>query len=681
MTWNDAWALLNKDGNLAERPNQRQLAEAIFRTTTDGGILLAEAPVGVGKSFAYAVPLIYRVRAGQRCVISTETTNLQDQLVDRDLPRLVGVFGDFVFRSLKGRSWYLCIPKASEQHALVRQLHRSSLGDGEKRDVERLLGRRVSAEEWEEVSGDPDFCAQNKCTADRGCYSSRARELAARASVVVTNHAILRTHAELDDGLLGDFDHLVVDEAHTLERTLIDGWSDEVSPYELYQAFKSIWDGIGACNLSGTSTVPEIQEAEKLSKEAISSAVNFFRQLYERREGHVADDNEWRREQFTLSEQTLSGLVSDKLRLAMEDYELMGPGRMIQAARFMEKLAKSLDDEIKTMARGTRKVSKARTAARKLHRTFDMVGEAMGTRDGIVMRYGVPYAVLGEGHKAFRGEHNVRVRCVPLDVSRRAHETVWKGLKSVVLVSGTLRDETDGTFRYVQTSLGLQDAQTLVVGSNFDFARNQLVYVTPGTYEPVDVPGAQYSIDEMVEVLNASKGRALVLFTANAELAHAADALRRLRQLGRFDHEVLIQEAGASKHDLIEAFVKDKSSVLLGSKSFFTGVDFPGETCSIVVLAKFPLPQYNALCKAQIAWWRGRGYREWYEREALQIFKQANGRLIRNETDRGVIAILDRRVADARERVCDLTRMELTATGSSLTNDIAEMEKWLNAEV
>ena len=217
------------------------------------------------------------------------------------------------------------------------------------------------------------------------------------------------------------------------------------------------------------------------------------------------------------------------------------------------------------------------------------------------------------------------------------------------------------------------------MGSGFDYAQNQLVYVTPGTYDPIDVPGARYSMEEMVNVIEASQGRALVLFTANAEMEYAADHLRQLQQSGQFVHRLLVQERGVSKPELVRMFMEDTSSVLLGSKSFFTGVDFPGEACSSVILAKFPLPQFNSLCRAQIAWWRSRGFPSWYEREALQIFKQANGRLIRNESDRGVIAVLDNRVADPKERVCDLTRMELTTTGSAFTNDIHEMERWLNA--
>lgn len=679
MTWVDAWSTLNSDGKLVERPNQRELAEAVFDITTNGGILLGEAPVGVGKSFAYSLPLIYRVKNHERCVISTETTALQDQLIDKDLDFLNKKFGPFKYASLKGRSWYLCRRRANDEHWVIRALGGKDLGDGERRDVERVLGRTISEDDWEAVSGDADYCAQNKCTAEQGCYSSAARTRAQNASIVVTNHALLRTHAEMEDGILGDFDHLVVDEAHTLEKVLIDGWGEEVSPYELWKSLENIWTAIDASNSRTDAVVAKMQEAEHHLKEGVNSIVALFTALAERRTGEWLDDQTWRRESFTLSEQYLSGSVDVTLRDKLEEYELQGPGRFRVASDNLAHVFEVLKKDLEDRERGNRKVSKGKTAARRLARITDMLAESLETRDGTVTRFGVPYVVLGEGYKAYKGTHDVKIRCIPLDISGRAYETIWSQLKSATLVSGTLRDETDGTFNYVIDALGLKNAKQVKVGSGFDYALNQLVYVTPGTYEPIDVPGARYSMEELVNVIEASRGRALVLFTANAEMEYAAEHLRQLQQNGQFVHRLLVQERGVSKPELVRMFMEDTSSVLLGSKSFFTGVDFPGEACSIVVLAKFPLPQFNSLCRAQIAWWRKRGFPRWYEREALQIFKQANGRLIRNEKDRGVIAVLDNRVADPKERVCDLTRMELTTTGSAFTNDVHEMERWLNA--
>lgn len=678
MTWSDAWSKLNSNGKLVERSGQRALAESVFSVVENGGYLLGEAPVGTGKSLAYLVPLVYAVKNGKkvRGVVSTETTALQDQLVDKDLPHLDNVFGGFTFAALKGRSHYLCLNRAPRDHGVVYRLKGKNLGTGERRDVERVLGYRVDDEDWELLSGDMEDCGS--CVnrdGDIKCYSTLARTKALDADIVVTNHALLRTHAEMDDGLLGDFQHLVVDEAHTLEKVLVDGWGSEFTPWDRYKSMKNIWDGLDAGYLSAHAGRAE--EAEKLMKQATESITDLLVKLAQRSVPDL-DDFEWRRQSFTLSLKYLTGGVDRSTVMALEEYELLGPGRLRSAAKIFDELADVFSAKLEDMDRGKRKVTKGLTSAKKLAKTLKIVADAMETRDGIVMSYGVPYVVLGDGWKAYKGDFDVRIRCIPLDVSNEARESIWNQVKSATLVSGTLRDETDGSYRYVVQSLGLpENTRTLTVSSAFDYKTNQLIYVTPADRETVQIPGARFSFEELVDVIEASSGRALVLFTAKSEMEHAADRLRTLRAAGQFRHQILVQEAGVSKSELIRAFMDDISSVLIGSKSFFTGVDFPGESCSIVVLAKFPLPQYNALCKAQIEWWRKRGHPHWYEREALQVFKQANGRLIRNEHDRGVIAILDQRASNSRENISKLVGLEITATGSSVTNDIQEMGAWL----
>jgi ATP-dependent DNA helicase DinG len=221
------------------------------------------------------------------------------------------------------------------------------------------------------------------------------------------------------------------------------------------------------------------------------------------------------------------------------------------------------------------------------------------------------------------------------------------------------------------TSLGLEertDLQRLVVNSPFDYAKQQLVYLTPEKETQVDVPGAQFSLDELERVLLAAEGRALVLFTARTELDFAAEELIR-RGL---PHQVLVQERTSNKQVLVDEFKRDTSSVLLATKSFFTGVDFPGETCSVVVLAKFPLPQFNALCRAQVAWWRKRGFPDWYDREGTLIARQAVGRLIRTERDHGVIALLDQR-AGMHDKLMN------AVTGSYVTRQVEDVKTWLHS--
>lgn len=665
MTWAKSWAKLNADGTLEERSQQRTLAEAVFDVTENGGTLLGEAGTGTGKSYAYLIPLIVSVHRKERSVVSTETTALQDQLVDKDLPHLHSVFGGFKYCSLKGRSNYLCLNRADNNNGIVLRLKTKDVGIGERRDVERVLGWRIDDQDWEEISGTSDYCASNRCAPEK-CYSARARKLALDSDIVVTNHALLMTHAEYD--ILGDFKHLVVDEAHTLEKVLIDGWTESATPWDIYKAKQNIWDGISAAYL-GQRAVPKMQEAERLMKLGLDSIVNLFVALYEQRHGFKPDETVWKRETFTLSEQYLSGPQSQKVITRLGEYEGDSPKRLETCGTLFTQLSKMLYEELDVVDSGRRKIRKGATSAKKLADICDKLGESLTTRDGIVFRYGAPYAILGDGWKTYKGDHDVRIRCVPLDVSARISEALWKGKKSVTLVSATLSDLVPGDFTYTIASLGLTVDKTVMVNSPFDYASQQLVYFTNRQSAPVDVVGAQFSLDELEQLLCAADGRSLVLFTARTELDFAADELMRRE----FPHEILVQEKSSNKQVLVEKFREDKHSVLLATKSFFTGVDFPGETCSLVLLAKYPLPQYNALCRAQIAWWRKRGFPDWYDREGTLVFRQAIGRLIRTEKDRGVVAVLDQRqgMMDKAAEIC---------RGSPMTMAVEDVKQWLSTK-
>jgi Rad3-related DNA helicase len=415
--------------------------------------------------------------------------------------------------------------------------------------------------------------------------------------------------------------------------------------------------------------VPHVQEAEKLMLDAFTASVTLNIRLYEQREGKKPDDRAWKQQNFPFGEVYLSGNQSQGVVSALEEYELQGPGRLKAASEIFEKVHKKLKAEHESGSKNKRKIGKGATAARTLSRVTGMAAEALATRDGIVTRYGVPYAVVGYGTKAWKGDYDLAVRCVPIDISSRARRSLWKGIKSVTLVSATLSDDAPGDFRYTLSSLGLDDAEglrTLCVNSPFNYGRQQLVYLTSEQNTEIDVVGARFSLDELERLLAATQGRALVLFTARGELDYAAEELQR-RNTG---HRILVQEAAANKQILVDEFRSDTNSVLLATKSFFTGVDFPGETCSAVVLAKYPLPQFNTLCKAQIAWWRGRGYPNWYEREGTLIARQAVGRLIRTEHDRGVIALLDQ-----RKGMHD--KIMAACTGSYVTRDVKDVARWL----
>lgn len=681
---------------LEDRPQQAALGQAVLDAIATKKNLLGEAKTGTGKSYAYLVPGILATRQGLRVVVSTETTALQDQLVDKDLPFLHKIYGDFKFRCLKGRSWYLCINRAKVSvlgnrhlHSLVEQLERaprSLLGDGERRDVQRYLNREVDKDTWALISGESAFCADAGCKPDK-CWSSRAREMALDAHVVVVNHALLRTDADMQlmsDGevsLLGKIDVLVVDEAHTLDRVLVDGWTQEVKPWDVWEAESEIDDALGTISMHVEvgNMAYRIDQAFEALTAFMESSTTFLSRMAAANGMHP---DQWKRQNYALCEYVISGNPSGDLIRAMMDYELENPKRLDGVMHVLREAQRMIEHGLADMAevnaKGLRKVRKGARRCRELIDTLELIRESITTRNGIVVKNGVPFGVIAEGITMKKRGDSVIIKVVPLDVSYRAERTLWRGRTSI-LVSATLADPTKaGDMTYVQASLGVPEADEVLVDSPFAFQDQQLVYVTPAQSPPVSVAGARYSIDELLEVIEASNGRTLALFTARAELDHAADEIRYLQSIGKFNYPLLVQDSSSDKQRLVTQFREDEHSVLLATKSFFTGVDFPGSTCSTVAICKFPLPQYNSLCKQQIEWWRRRGFPAWYEREALLVFAQAVGRLIRAESDRGVVALLDQRLANPRERVFATAEIGIRETGSRTTQSIEDVRSFLS---
>lgn len=686
------------DTRIEMRPQQRHLGWAVVQAIADDTHLVGEARTGTGKSVAYLVPAIYAHKErNKRTVVSTETTALQDQLVKKDLPLLHDIYGGFKFRSLKGRSWYYCQNRArmnsrgSQRTAdIVATLGKhlgGGLGDGERIDCERRLGEEITKDEWDSICGSTEFCADNRCQADV-CFSARARDKALDADIVVTNHAMLRTDADMrenDMSVLGDFDILVVDEAHTLEGVLVDGWTMTTSPWEIDQAEANIIEGM---QRSQIAVAPDFTLEEEISRAfesfdlALLNITKFFKMRAQAASG--GRPVTWGRENFPLSEVYLSGVPNARMLEAMTEYETVTPKRIRTMLDVLERahsyLKNAADEAAEQGASGIRKIRKGLRSAREMKELLALVEKALPTRDGIIMHFGVPYGVIVEGITRRKGDDSVRLKVVPIDVSGRTARTVWPK-HTCILLSATMTDPTDGTFTYSAVSLGMVEYKTVQVDSPFAYATQQLVYVTPATAELVDVVGARYSIDELVDVIHASNGRTLVLFTARSELDHAYEELTDRRKRGQFPYPIHYQDKTTPKQKLVDAFKEDEHSVLLATKSFFTGVDFPGATCTTVAICKFPLPQYNTLCKQQITWWRGRGFPRWYERESLLIFAQAAGRLIRSESDHGVVALLDQRCADPRSNVYNTSQIGIAATGSNVTQSLDTVRSFLHEKV
>lgn len=696
-TWDEIFAPVQAQGREI-REGQAQLGQAIIDVIENGGTLLGEASTGTGKSFATLIPMIHAILESAKknkfykCVVSTETITLQSQICDKDLPFLSTLYPGFTFRKLLGRSNYLCLNFATlsargnmETNLMVEKLkaRQSNLGDGEKRDVERVLGiDELTPRQWEYLSGSSKFCADNQCDNEH-CYSTLAREKAFTANLVVVNHAILATDVEMkassggglfSDGMLGQIDVLAVDEGHQLEPVLVSQWTKEISDWELQEMGTAVQTGIDAGrNVRSNQNIGFIVNNGLEDLQDVLSNIQRFYLLLTERAGE-----KWKGSSTALSMKFLSGSVEPHVMASMTEYEEESPARLHRAEQALEEAVKYLTGVVKDaqeqQLKGQRKLNKGLRAAKDLLEILRIIVKGMETKDGIVSQYGT-YGCMVDGWERRDGKPGMTIRMVPLDISAKA-KNIWAGIKTSILISATLTDLTDGSFRYARQCIAFPDGREIKVETPFSMATQQLVYISPADRELVD--GARYSFGELVDIINASRGRALILFTSRAELDWAARELLQLRALGHFDYPVFVQEKDSNKSKLMENFKSNVHSVLLATRSFFTGIDVQGESLSLVVLVKFPLPRYSVECRQQISHWRSRGFPSWYEREALTVFQQAAGRLIRSSTCKGVVAVLDHRAMDTTNGVYKTASLGVNALGSPVTQDLSTVQNFLN---
>jgi ATP-dependent DNA helicase DinG len=593
---------------LTDRQAQRAMAEAVATSIEHDSPLLVHAPTGVGKSLGYLVPI---VAAGRRAIVATATKALQSQLVDRDLPRLASAFGT-TSALMMGRGNYLCLAKADALVAatqLAATAQEDLALDLVEWGVDSETGSRLDAppgtrdDVWDLVSTAGEDCpGQKGCSFFRHCFAERARERALDVDVVVTNHHLLllelelRQMSESPGVMLPETDVVVIDEAHRLADHAADLYGVTVTGARVSRAGAAA-DGIAKAG--GRSS-------------------DWARRLRGR----------WEDRASTLR----PGPVLPGSRAASQVAEALAPVlREAQAASAALREVAGLPEELE----GGMHAARRRLAG--LTRDLQRLSEVATPPDGEAAG-GVDLAVWIEERRD--GGRTIRSALVePGEVLR---DVLWDRVSSTVACSATMAvaGELSGT----AAMLGVESPRGLVAESPFDFRHNALLYV------PRDVPaptgdGFQSAAEaELRGLVEASEGRALVLCTSWRAVESFAAALSDL------PWELLVQ--GQDTPGRLAARFRDEvASVLVATRTFFEGVDVPGQSLSLLVLDRLPFPRPDDPLLAE----RGRRIERrggskfgevWLPSAAVSL-QQALGRLIRSESDRGVMAVLDRRLADA----------------------------------
>ena len=644
-------ALLGPEGPLAgllpgyeHREPQMQMLLAVAQIQGRGGTLVVEAGTGTGKSLAYLVPSIARaVRHGERVVVSTDTHTLQEQLMGKDLPGLrEWLPWEFKACLLKGRSNYVSLRRwrrylaepchdADELRFKLKVLvwlHNTESGD---RSELRLHGREEVF--WARIASDPLDCVGIHCTKE-DCYVHRARAEAEAADLVVVNHALLLADAEIGGGLLPEFDHLVIDEAHHLEEAATRGLRQEVDGPGLL----ALLERLGGAGEAQPGLLAELRRQPHLgaSGEAFAEATPLTVAAVERV-----------RELFSVAVGWVAGHLSeperreDSLRITPLLREDDGWETVRLAGENATTSLAALDAAVRRAVGGSREwlggtepdqsVRELEIIRGRLHTATHLLGEALVEPN--------PNRVYWFS-LAPRSEHLV-LRAAPINVGSLLRDRVYSERRSTVFTSATLA--VGGSFDYFRSRVGLgPQAEELILPSPFDFLHQALVCL------PTDLPAPEdqdfdLGVEQIVAALaRRVGGRTLVLFTSHRQLRDVHTALKQRIDLD--DVLILAQGIDGQRRQLLKAFEEAERPLLLGTSSFWEGIDVPGERLSCVVMVRLPFPVPTDPVYAARAERVRDAFTQLALPQAALRLKQGFGRLIRRSSDRGAVVILDNRI-------------------------------------
>jgi ATP-dependent DNA helicase DinG len=620
------------DGRLAQalphfepRPGQRAMAAAVAATLDDGGVLLAEAGTGTGKTMAYLVPAIL---SGHRVLVSTGTKNLQEQILDKDVPVLREALGiPFTATCMKGRGNYLCLHRLAEYRSrqdvkgrriapedaiflpvIEQWAPRSDTGDrAELSELPEDLAL------WHEVSATVETCLGNECPQYSECFVTRMRQRAVESDVVIVNHHLLCADAAVRESAYGEVipscPHLVVDEAHQLEDVATQYFGVAVSNHRVDDLVR---DAEACLRAGGAGRDRGSHDAARVLLRVLDHSRAFFSALALARAGRSGVEDRVRITPAWFAEHLDTGL---ELGGALDGME----------ATFALAAAAPKSDDGQSTGRG---VEDAASIAR---RAGALAGE---------LRFLLAAADSGYVYFLEVRGRSVLLRAAPIDVSRIVRDLVSGSRRAAVLTSATLT--VDGRFDYVRTRLGLDDAAEVRVPSEFDYATQTLLYLPRRMPLPRDERYPEAVAWETRQLLQCSRGRAFVLFTSYATMR----AVVRLLEL-ELDYPVLVQGT-APRSVLLEEFRRTPHAVLFATSSFWQGVDVQGDQLSAVIIDKLPFvspgdPIVAARIEALTAD-GGSPFDEYQVPLAILALLQGLGRLIRHRTDRGVLAVLDPRL-------------------------------------
>lgn len=614
------------------RQEQLQMAHEVARAFEASEHLVVEAGTGVGKSFAYLIPAIsLALKAEQKVVISTNTISLQEQLVTKDIPFLQRVLPrDFNVVLAKGRRNYLSRRRLKNLLHYERGLFDTYEEVEEVAKIEEWVDRTVDGSRtdlswqpqpqvWDKVASDRDNCLGRNCETYDTCFYFKARREMYDADLLIVNHHLLfsdlaiRKDTEEAIGVLPDYDYLIIDEAHHLEATATNHASVNFSNTRVKWVLDSLYNARSRGGLAKRFTSPQlmlqVEEARKQANILFSNIIDFMQEI----------DAE--QSSTTLTQRIdESDFVRNVLDAPLADIQ--------KTLKRLREGVMTEDDEQEITAH---------------HRYCERLRDEL---DMIIRQNDPDYVYWAEISTRGRTPR-ILLNATPANVNQMLQDHLFAAKNSVVMTSATL--STNRNFDYFKKRVGISGCRELLAHSPFDFKKQVQIHIPPDMPHPNSNAFVPATIQKIKHYLKLTHGKAFVLFTSYKMMDEVYDSVAPdLEEMGI---DAFKQGGDLSRTAMLQAFREDIDSVLFGTSSFWEGVDVRGESLSNVIITRLPfeVPTHPVM-EARVKQIKERGGNEFFEfslPEAVLRLKQGFGRLIRTQTDEGIVVILDPRIRTA----------------------------------
>lgn len=651
------------------RKEQHDMAMAIEEGLNNNKKVIIEAGTGTGKTLAYLIPVLeYSIKNNLRAVVSTNTINLQEQLLKKDIPLIKNIIKkDFRYALVKGRSNYLCVRKAknikldtfnelsedrkNELSAILNWASQTNTGDKSELNFEAFY------EVWELVNSESDMCLKNKCPYREKCFFNKSRKKLSESDLLVVNHHIYFADLEIrketgfftNFSILPDYHTLIFDEAHNIESVARDYFSSKISRYSFNKYMNNIYSYKGERSGKGGS---------------VSRMLSYLRgEIYDKLE--MLNIQSYFDNQISPLHQDLYEKGNDFFNIFIEFFiEKIEKGETkIRFTNENTKNNKTWDEKI------LKRFNNVKSVFIKYQKTlkefYKIIDEANTEDDNGVIS---DFVMYGERLNVFFKEFdfilktenenfvywteinlkysNAVITASPLIINDELQENLYDKIERIIFTSATLAIENK--FEYFKKSLGIvNDSIEKVIESPFDYKKQMKVIIPLDISLPTSSDFLHSIKDFVIAMLLNTKGNAFILFTSYSTMYYMHNMIEK--QLENMGFDIMLQ-GKMPRHKLLENFKLSQKPVLFGTDSFWEGVDVQGEKLQSVIIVKLPFkvptePVVEALIE-NISKKGGNPFMEYQIPEALIKFKQGIGRLIRSKTDYGYLTILDTRVTN-----------------------------------